>query len=147
MRVVTLPTKMLTNLLFDVIELKAAKDLKKDFLASVIWLFTEILHKILKDISLSETVNRLPIIVLGRGIDQYLAMPKLQSGTGWGADTRRGGMGSMPLQISKLYTDIIWLNPKKKGFRRTDAFFHYGPSLQINVLDAPGNRWGNSFCC
>lgn len=39
-------------------------------------------HKMIEDISGHETVDRLPIIVSGKGIDQLLLVPKLPCGTG-----------------------------------------------------------------
>lgn len=58
-----------------------AQDLKVKFSASVP-LTVHWDGKILEDISGSETVDRLPIILSGKGIDQLLGVPKLQVGTG-----------------------------------------------------------------
>lgn len=56
------------------------KSLKK-FLASI-HLIVHWDGKIFKKISGPETINRLPIIVSGKGIDELQAVSKFQSGTG-----------------------------------------------------------------
>jgi len=65
---------------------KTAENVKRDFKPSV---FSTI-HwdgKMLEDITGKETVERLPIIVSGKGVDQLLGVPKLPSGTGEAAAT------------------------------------------------------------
>jgi len=60
---------------------KIAMSLKKDFQVDV----PLTIHwdgKMLEDITGHKTVDRLPILVSGRNVDQLLAVPKLESGTG-----------------------------------------------------------------
>lgn len=60
---------------------KRAQDLKNEFSVDVP-LTVHWDGKIIEDIVGNETVDRLPILVSGKGIDQLLAVPKLASGTG-----------------------------------------------------------------
>lgn len=60
---------------------KRALDLKNEFTVDVP-LTVHWDGKIIEDIVGNETVDRLPILVSGKGIDQLLSVPKLESGTG-----------------------------------------------------------------
>ena len=91
--------------------------------------------KILEDITGRETVDRLPILVSGEGVDQLLNVPKLDSGTGlstasavyetvesWGISNRIKSMcfdttasntglrkGACILLEQKMNKDMLWL--------------------------------------
>lgn len=60
---------------------RIAENLKKEFTPTVLL----IIHwdgKLMEDIRSKETVDRLPVIVSGQGVDQLLAVPKSAAGKG-----------------------------------------------------------------